>query len=695
MSEQHPLYTNRLIHQKSPYLLQHAHNPVDWYPWSEEAFQAAKDQDKPIFLSIGYATCHWCHVMERESFENLEVAQMMNQSFINIKVDREELPDVDSLYMEFAQSMMAGAAGWPLNVVLTPNLEPFFSATYLPPKSSHGLMGLTDLIERIHELWTSDEREKVLNQAEKIVDLFSQSIQAKGEELPSREQVEAAIDILYKMADPVYGGIKGAPKFPIGYQYSFLLRYYKETKDHRALFLVDRTLEMMHRGGIYDHLGGGFSRYSVDEKWMIPHFEKMLYDNAILAQSYLEAWQLTKKPLYRQVCEEILNYILRDMTDPEGGFYSAEDADSEGHEGLFYTWSHGEVIKILGDDGKLFCQFYDITPQGNFEGRNILHTPLSFEEFAAQHHLNEEELQRKFEVQRQRLWQVREERIHPLKDDKVLSSWNGLAIYVLSEAGQAFQSDIYLKAAIKAARFIKSRLWNEGELLRRWRDGQAMFSGSLDEYAFMIRGALSLFEANAGSEWLAWAIEMTQKLKDSYKDAAGGAFYQTDGLDKNLILRRCQFSDGAEPSGNAVHAENLLRLYQFTQEIDYLQQAEDIFKGVKDNLENYPPGYCYHVMSLLRYYDRKIPTYIIALNSKREFEKEIQEKLYQQFLPHKAVIWQTHDVELEEILPTLKTEEACDDQTTLYLCYKGVCQKPVNQLSEIINHIEKGCTPSS
>lgn len=685
-----PLYTNRLIHQKSPYLLQHAHNPVDWYPWGEEAFQAAKDQNKPIFLSIGYATCHWCHVMERESFENVEVAQFMNQTFINIKVDREELPDVDSLYMEFAQSMMAGAAGWPLNVILTPNLEPFFAATYLPPYSSHGLMGLADLVERIGELWASEERDKILNQAEKIVEIFSQGIHTEGEELPDPELVTATADLLYKMADPVYGGIRGAPKFPIGYQYSFFLRYYKETKDHRALFLVDRTLEMMHRGGIYDHLGGGFSRYSVDEKWLVPHFEKMLYDNAILAQSYLEAWQLTQKPLYKQVCEEILGYILRDMTHPDGGFYSAEDSDSEGHEGLFYTWSYEEVMQLLGEEGKLFCQFYDITPQGNFEGRNILHALLSLEEFAAQHHLKENELYSKFEAQRRKLWQVREKRVHPLKDDKILSSWNGLAIYTLAEAGKAFQHEPYLQAAIKAARFIKSRLWHEeGLLLRRWRDGQAMFSGSLDEYAFMIRGILSLFEANAGTEWLEWAIEMAQKLKQSYKDGERGAFYQTDGSDKNLLLRRCQFSDGAEPSGNAIHAENLLRLYQLTQEADYLQQAEDIFKGVKEFLENYPPGYCYHAMSLLRYYDKKAPTLVVALNSKKEHEKELQEKIYQYFLPHKAVIWQTHDVELEEILPFIKDQEGQNDLTTLYLCHEGVCQKPLTRLSEMMEAIGK------
>jgi uncharacterized protein len=687
MSEK-PAHTNRLIHQKSPYLLQHAHNPVNWYPWSEEAFQEAKDKDKPIFLSIGYATCHWCHVMERESFENKEVAERMNQSFVNIKVDREELPEVDSLYMEFAQSMMAGAAGWPLNVILTPNLEPFFATTYLPPYSSHGLMGLADLIQRITELWTSEEREKVLTQAERVVEMFSSNVHTTGDELPSEEDVDSAVELLYKMADPVYGGIKGAPKFPIGYQYSFLLRYSALSKDMRALFLVERTLDMMHRGGIYDHLGGGFSRYSVDEQWLIPHFEKMSYDNAILAQVYLEAWQLTKRPLYREVCEEILQYILREMTHEEGGFYSAEDADSEGHEGFFYTWVYDEVIELLGPQGKLFCQFYGITPNGNFEGRNILHTEFSLEEFAGQFHVNEQELAQQFAEQRKILWKERNKRPHPFKDDKILTSWNGLMIHTFAEAGMAFQNETYLKAAIRAAHFIKTHLWQNQELLRRWRDGQSMFAGSLDEYAFLIRGLLTMFEANMGTEWLEWAVNLTRKLQENYKEP-GGAFYQTDGFDKNLILRKCQYADGAEPSGNAIHTENLLRLYQITRDPQYLSQAEDIFKAVLDYLENYPPGYCYHVMNVHRYFDKKAPTLVIALNSKKEYEKELTHAIFSNFICHKAIIWQNQDIELEELIPYLKDQIAVEDRTTLYMCYEGVCQKPIQDLSEMLEVIKK------
>lgn len=683
MVERH-LYTNRLIHQKSPYLLQHAHNPVDWYPWGDEAFEAAKMQDKPIFLSIGYATCHWCHVMEKESFENPEVAQFLNEMFINIKVDREELPEVDSLYMEFAQSMMAGAAGWPLNVILTQYLQPFFAATYLPPYSNHGLMGLVELIERIREVWGGEGRERILSQASKIVEVFSGSIHIRGNELPDKEQIEDTAELLFKLADPVYGGMKGVPKFPIGYQNNFMLRYSSTFKDSRASFLVERTLDMMQRGGIYDHLGGGFSRYSVDEKWLVPHFEKMLYDNALLAFCYLEAWQVTKKPIYRQICDEIIHYILRDMTHPEGPFYSAEDADSEGREGLFYTWTMNEIKKILGkEDGTIFCEFYGVTEEGNFEGRNVLNTKLRIEEFAPKHSLDPNDLNLKLTALRNQLWKVREKREHPLKDDKILSSWNGLMISSIIQAGCAFNDKRYIDASLKAARFIQTHMWQNGQLLRRWRDGEASFKAGLDEYAFMIRGLLSLFEADCGIEWLEWALEMTDLLKRQFK-IDGGAFYQTDGKDQSLILRKCQFSDGAEPSGNALHAENLMRLYQIMGDSNYWEDAEDIFKAVKKYIDNYAAGYCYHIMNLNHYYDRHAPTFVIALNERDQYKVEIMNLLNSSYIPHKSVIWRREgDDRLFNLIPFLKTRVPLKGKTTLYICYEGVCQKPISDLSEI------------
>jgi uncharacterized protein len=671
-----PLFSNRLIHEKSPYLLQHAHNPVDWYPWSEEAFEAARALDKPIFLSIGYATCHWCHVMEKESFENEEIARLMNATFINIKVDREELPEVDALYMEFAQPMMSGAAGWPLNVVLTPDLKPFFAVTYLPPQGSHGLMGLSDFIMRIEGLWSGPERESLIQQSEKIVEAFAETIVVEGDELPTENQVEAVADLLYKMADPIYGGLKGIPKFPIAYQSSFMLRFYVDTQDLRALFWAEKTLEMMHRGGIYDHLGGGFSRYSVDERWLIPHFEKMLYDNAFLAQSYVEAWQITKKNTYRLTAEEVLNYILRDMTHPEGGFYSAEDADSEGHEGWFYSWSYTEVQEALGEEGRLFCEYYHVTPHGNLNGRNILNTPLSLEEFASHHHQDSRDLKLLFDKQRAQLWERREKREHPLKDDKILSSWNGLMIYSLVEAGCAFNEQRYINAAIKSARFLRNHLWIEDQLYRRWREGEVNHLAGLDEYAFLIRGLLSLFEANGGSEWLQWAVELTEILRDQFK-VENGAFYFSGKEEKNLILRKCQFSDGAEPSGNAVHCENLLRLYQITGNKNYLIQAEDILKAVKNYLDMFSPGYCYHMMNIKRYYEKEAPTIVIALNQSRDHEGEIRKLLYESFIPNRAIIWQHHDIEMEELIPSMQEQVPVENKTTLYICFNGVCHAPL------------------
>ncbi len=685
------IYNNRLMSEKSPYLQQHAHNPVDWYPWGEEAFAASRDQDKPIFLSIGYATCHWCHVMEKESFENVEVANLMNENFINIKVDREELPEVDSLYMEFAQSMMAGAAGWPLNVILTPELLPFFATTYLPPHASHGLTGLSDLILRINEVWHGEEKEHVVEQAERIFEAFSDNIHVRGDGIPEKEQVEDTADLLFKMADPTYGGIKGMPKFPIGYQWNFLLHYASMTEDSRSLFLTERTLDMMQRGGICDHLGGGFSRYSVDDRWLVPHFEKMLYDNALLAYSYLEAWQVTQKSFYRGVCDDILNYVLRDMTHPEGGFYSAEDADSEGHEGYFYTWTYDEIRSVLGkENSALFCEFYSVTPEGNFEGRNILHTPMRLEEFAQKKEMEVAELESLFGLQRQILWKVREKRIHPLKDDKVLCSWNGLMIFTMAEAGIALADKNYLKAAVKATRFIKDNMWKEGHLLRRWREGEALFNAGFEDYAFLIRGLLSLFETGQGVEWLQWAVEMADLLQNRFK-AEDGAFYQTDGTDENIILRKCHFSDGAEPSGNAIHCENLLRLYQLTYNKGYLEQAADILRAAQKYIDNYSPGYCYHMINLIRYYDQDAITVVVALNKKSQHKEELEKLFYESFIPHRSIIWRQMDDEaLFKIAPFTATQQPIKGHTTLYLCQKGgVCLQPLTDFAEMVEAIKK------
>lgn len=689
MPEEHR-FTNRLINEKSPYLLQHAHNPVNWYPWSEEAFEESRENDKPIFLSIGYATCHWCHVMEHECFDNEEIANRLNETFICIKVDREELPEVDALYMEFAQSLMVGAAGWPLNVILTPGLQPFFAATFLPPDRRQGMMSIYDLIDRIQTVWKGEERERVEEQAEKIVEIFEETTYVSGDEIPDIHHPQLAAELYFKLADSQYGGLKGAPKFPIGYQGSFLLTYSGISKDSRAVFLVERTLDSMYQGGIYDHIGGGFSRYSIDETWLVPHFEKMLYDNALLIQSYAHGWQISRKPIYQKVIKEIVSYIFRSLTDPKGGFYSAEDADTEGKEGYFYTWTYEEVQNILPpENSQLFCEFYGITKEGNFEGRNILHMEDSLVDFADEKHMDKDELKELIDEQRQLLFEAREKRTHPFIDDKILSSWNGLMIHSLVLAGMTLDKNEYVDQAEKAAQFIKKHLWKEQRLLRRWRDGDASFTGCLDEYAFMIRGLITLFEADRGVEWLQWALELTDILHRDFK-AEGGAFFQTDGQDPNLLLRKVHYSDGAEPSGNAIHCENLLRLYQMTGEKKFLYQAEDILKAVKRFIENYSPGYIYHLNNIMRYYDKKSPTMVISLNKEEKWRDELFQFIHHRYLPHLSVIVRREgDEELFKLLPYVKDQKPLDGETTLYLCHEGVCKKPLNDLDEILTMIRE------
>lgn len=684
-----PQFTNRLIKEKSPYLLQHAHNPVDWYPWGQEAFDLAKKLDRPIFLSIGYATCHWCHVMEKESFQNAQIAALMNETFVNIKVDREELPQVDSIYMEFAQALMSSAGGWPLNLILTPDLKPFFAVTYLPLANKRGLIGIGQFIEHISHLWKSDNRSQLVEQADKIVEFFEHSSKSAGELLPTEQNIAAAIEKIYQLMDPVYGGLKGEPKFPMGYQSLFLMEYAKAKGDSRALFCVELTLDRMLRGGIYDQLEGGFSRYAIDEKWMIPHFEKMLYDNAILASTYLDAWKYTKKETYQKICIETLEYILNQMTHPLGGFYSAEDADSEGHEGMYYTWSPHEIGQVLSnEEAAIFCQYYGVTSNGNFEGRNVLHIPFSLEEFAQMCNLPIVELQQILTRAKDQLLSRRKLRPRPFKDDKIIVSWNGLVIDAMIKAHFCLKKPQFKEAALKAAEFIKTHLWKEGHLLRRWRDDEARFPGNIDDYAFLIKGLITLFEEGCGSEWLKWAIELGAVLQKEFKTQDGAFYYNLE--DSTLLLRRCEYYDGAEPSGNAVHCENLLRLYQITLEAHYLAQAEDILKASKHYIETYPPGACYHLLSLQRYFDAHAKTIVIALDSSESLKNEIHEILSLCFIPNISVIWKQQNDELIcKLIPSLVDKNPIDGQTAVYICSQNTCLPPLLEKDEIIKALEK------
>ncbi len=596
-------FTNRLAHEKSPYLQQHAHNPIDWYPWGQEAFQKAKELNRPIFLSIGYATCHWCHVMERESFSDLETAKALNDNYVSIKVDREEHPEVDSLYMDFAQVLMGGGGGWPLNLILSPDLKPLLASTYLPLKPMRGLPSFLEFITQVRQLWDSPEKAELIAQSEKIVEAFNQSTNAAGETLPTEQTLQKAVDVFFSVADPIHGGLKGEPKFPLGFQAEFLLHWSKLRNDSRALYYVTLTLDTMQRGGIYDHLGGGFSRYAVDEEWTIPHFEKMLYDNAIIARAYVQAWKYTDNPAYKITAIETLDYLLRDLMHPDGGFYSGEDADTEGKEGIFYTWTPDEVKAVLQDDGAdLFCAYYDVTQLGNFEGRNVLHIDLPIEDFAKAAQIPLKEVEEGLASAKKLLFEKRKSRPKPTRDDKILASWNGLAIDALAFAGKALGDPRYTEAAIKTVQFLKNVLWKESKLLHRWCDSESRFDGLLEDYAFLIKGLLTLFELGQGEEYLTWAVQLASILERDFKDIEG-AFYQTSDID-TLIIRKCDFYDGAEPSGNAVHTENLLRLYAITKDEKYLKQAEDVLKAAVPIMQEFAPAAFYHLTALMRYLDQ-------------------------------------------------------------------------------------------
>ena len=682
-------HENKLIHEKSPYLLQHAHDPVEWHPWGKEAFERAKQMDKPIFLSIGYATCHWCHVMERESFEDEEVAHILNEVFVNVMVDREELPEIDALYMELGQALMATAGGWPLNVILTPDLKPFFAVTYLPPRMQKELIGLSEFSRQIHMLWKSPERSQIIEQADRVVELFQEASITHGTELPSSDTLLDAMEELYEVVDPVFGGIRGEPKFPISYSCDAFLTFSKMHKESRALFYVELTLDRMHRGGIYDHLGGGFSRYAMDVMWHLPHFEKTLIDNSLLASTYLAAWTLTKRDEYKEIVCETLDYLLSHLGCGEGGFFSAEDADLERQEGLYYTWTIQEIEEVLeGEEFELFCNYYGVSESGNFEGRNVLHANMTLTEFAEALSIKPMEVKKRLDEAKESLKRRREERPRPFVDDKILCSSNGFAAHVFALAGAAFKESRYKEAACHALSFIRSHNWQEGRLLRRYRDGEARFAAGLDDYAALIKASLTLFETGCGSDYLSWAIEMTDLARREFKEK-NGAFFQT-AEEEEMLVRRCELYDGAEPSSNAVHAENLLRLYQMTEEKKYLLQAEDIFRAAKNFIESFPAGATYHLTSLQRYFDASALTFVIALNEKREGEEEILTALASRFIPNKAVIWKTPDDSLIDKLLSLHADKGpIEEETTLYLCAREHCEAPLAGKEKILERIER------
>ncbi|SFS41989.1 thioredoxin domain-containing protein [Marininema halotolerans] len=676
---------NRLIKEKSPYLLQHAYNPVDWYPWGDAAFEKAKKEDKPVFLSIGYSTCHWCHVMEKESFEDEEVAYLLNEWYVPIKVDREERPDVDHLYMTVCQAL-TGHGGWPLTVILTPEQKPFFAGTYFPKTPRYGQPGLMDILHRVAQVW-KDEREQAENAGEKIT-------QALQTQLLHSEQGEWAEEVLaeayHEFAstfDEQWGGFGGAPKFPRSHDLMFLLRYWLTHKDSKALSMVEKTLEGMRQGGIYDHIGYGFARYAVDEKWQVPHFEKMLYDNALLAYTYLEAYQATKKETYAQTAREIFTYVLRDMTAPEGGFYSAEDADSEGVEGKFYVWTPMEVKQVLGEvEGEFFCRCYDIREDGNFEGKSIPNRiGQSMASLVSQFNMTEEELSTRLEEGRKRLFDVREGRLRPHKDDKVLTAWNGLMIAALAKGARVLGEEKYAEAAIRSLTFIEQKLVREdGRLLARWRDGEAGILAYLDDYALLSWGLIELYEATFQPQYIQKALKRSEEMLALFADEEEGGLFFTGGDSEQLLTRTKETTDGAMPSGNGVATLNLLRLARITADPAWDRRAQRQLSAFAKTMSNAPMAYTFTLMAVQFTFANPMEV-VISSKAKDATTKKMLRLVQEAFLPNAILLYQSEELkdEIAHILPHTTEQLPLVEQATAYICQQYACERPMTSLSEL------------
>ncbi|MHA1985392.1 MAG: thioredoxin domain-containing protein [Promethearchaeota archaeon] len=679
---------NHLSNEKSPYLQQHVNNPVDWYAWSEEAFNKAQKENKPVFLSIGYSTCHWCHVMAHESFEDEQVAELMNDVFVSIKVDREERPDIDKIYMTVCQ-MMTGSGGWPLTIIMTPDKKPFFAGTYFPKTTRFGRIGLIDLINRIKNLW-ENQRSDLLNSANQITfNLTNVNQESPGEKF-SENSLRKAYEMLSKQFDENNAGFGTRPKFPTPHNLTFLLRYWKRTNDKKALEMVEKTLQAMRKGGIYDHIGFGFHRYSTDPTWLIPHFEKMLYDQALISIAYIEAYQATKNPDYKNAAQEIFTYVIRDMTSPEGGFYSAEDADSEGEEGKFYVWSKKELEEILErDEFNLVTTVFNVEELGNYleeasgkkTGRNILHlkNPL------------EKHTQEKLKKIRLKLFDTREKRIHPHKDDKILTDWNGLMITALVKGAVAFQNEDYLNTAKKAVNFVLSKLYNQnGTLLHRYKDGISEINGFLTDYSFLIWGLIELYEATFDIFYLRTAIELHQKQIEKFWDKNIGGFFFTSMDSEELLTRQKELYDGAIPSGNSIATLNLLRLSYLTGDHELEEKADILNRVFSEKVKSNPLAYTQFLSAI----DLAIgPSYslVIGGNAQEEDTRAMIEAVNTSYIPNKVFILRKTEQENPEIdsySNFVQFFENLDGKATAYVCINKTCKPPTHEIGKMLEYLD-------
>jgi uncharacterized protein YyaL (SSP411 family) len=691
---------NRLIHESSPYLLQHAANPINWFPWGQEAFETAKREDKPIFVSIGYSTCHWCHVMERESFSDKEVAELLNKDFIAIKVDREERPDIDNVYMTVTQAL-TGSGGWPMTIFMTPDKKPFYAGTYFPKHTRWGRPGMMELLPKIAEAWRND-RQKVLTSADRITQhVIRLSSRQPGTKL-DQEILDQARQFFVQAYDPEYGGFAKSPKFPSPHQLNFLLRRYYHTRDEQALAMVEKTLTQMRLGGIYDQLGFGFHRYATDARWLVPHFEKMLYDQAMLIMAYTEAYQATGKAFYARVAEEIITYVLRDMTSAQGGFYSAEDADSEGIEGKFYLWTPKEIQTLLGEkDAALFNQVFNVKKGGNFEDagpghhidQNILHLQKPLPELAKDVGIPENQLNKQLEVSRQILFAARKKRIHPFKDDKILTDWNGLMIAALSKAGYVLDKQDYTTAASKAADFILQNLTaDNGRLLKSYRKGKGGSAAHLNDYAFMVWGLIELYQATYKANYLADAIALNEQMLSHFWDEQNGGLYITADDGEKLLVRSKEIYDGAIPSGNSVAVYNLLRLAHMSGKTDYIEKAEGIIKAFSDPVKQYPAGHSQLMVALEYALNPNYEVVIVGEPQKPDTRLMIA-ALRRPFIPEKIVLFRTADKStaraITDIAPFTRSMATRNGQATAYVCQEFACRLPTTSIDQMLKNLKQ------
>jgi len=665
---------NRLASETSPYLQQHAHNPVDWYPWGEAALAKAKAEDKPIFLSIGYAACHWCHVMAHESFENPEIAGLMNQNFVNVKVDREERPDLDSIYMD-AVVALTGHGGWPMSVFLTPEGSPFYGGTYYPPVRRGGMPSFPDVLRGIQDAWIN-RRDTVLQGGQEVIQHIQggESIGLGSDDLKPETLVEAS-KALFSQFDWRYAGWGGAPKFPQPMTVEFLLRHHHKTGDPLALEMVTKTLDAMLKGGMYDQLGGGFHRYSTDAVWLVPHFEKMLYDNSQLARAYLHAWQVTRNPEYKRCVEEILDYVLRELTDASGGFYSTQDADSEGEEGKFFVWDESEIESLLGADAELFKGRYGVTADGNFEGHNILFGANSIEALAKQFKLSGDEVRSKLKAARQSLFDVRDRRVHPDLDDKILAGWNGMMLAAFAEAARVLNRPDYRAAAQANAEFLWREMRTpEGRLQRSWRKGEAKLNGYLEDYAAVAEGLLTLYETTFEVKWFQAAQSLLDSLIAHFADPKGG-FFDTSDDHETLVVRPKSLQDNAVPSGNSLAVTALLKLASLTGEGRYADLAEKVLRQVQPVLGRYPTGFG-QWLSALAYTLGGAREIAIISDPQTSEAQAMLDVVWEAFRPFQVVAVGS----AETPIPLLYDRRQLKGLPTAYVCEHFACRTPVTDL---------------